>query len=171
VQTPLDWAQAAQDSITAIRATGATQEILVSGTDWDGASNWTTDGNATILASNVNDPLNNMAFEVHQYFDNNTGTSTSVSSPMVGPDSLAAITAWAASTGNKLFLGEFGSGGDSASLAALTNTLDFLKANANVWQGGTYWAGGPTMGNYIFNPDPVNGVTSPQASVLALYTP
>lgn len=171
VQSAQDWAQAAQASVTAIRATGATQEILVSGTDWDNGYNWTQDGNATIVAANVTDPLHKMAFEIHQYFDNNTGTSTNVESLTAGPDRLADVTAWAQNTGNKLFLGEFGSGQDASSLTALTNTLDYLKAHSDVWQGGTYWAGGPNMSNYIFNPDPQHGVTSQQASVLSHYTP
>jgi len=32
-----------------------------------------------------------------------------------------------------------------------------------VWQGGTYWSGGPWMGSYMFNADPANGVSTAQA--------
>ena len=170
-QTATQWSAAAQDSVTAIRDAGASGEILVSGSYWDGAHDWTTTDNASIMLSNVTDPLNNMAFEVHQYFDDNSGTSTNVASPTVGPDRMSDATAWARDAGVKMFLGEFGSGNDTASLTALSNTLAYMQANSDVWQGGTYWAGGPMEGSYMFNPDPSHGVTSAQGAVLAQYAP
>ncbi len=166
-QTPAAWAVAAQDAVNAIRATGAAQEILVSGSDWDTASSWVSSGNAATVGE-ITDPLNNVVFEVHQYFNpGSTGTSTAVVSPEIGPQSLASITQWAAANGRKLFLGEFGAGSDPASLTALGNTLNYLNANAGVWQGGTYWAGGPWLGNYMFSADPQNGAEAPQTAVLA----
>ncbi len=164
---PATWAVAAQGAVNAIRATGASQEILVSGSDWDTASSWVSSGNAATVGK-ITDPLNNMLFEVHQYFNpGSTGTSTAVVSPDIGPESLASITRWAEENGRKLFLGEFGAGSDPASLTALSNTLNYLNANADVWQGGTYWAGGPWMGNYRFSADPKNGVEAPQTALLA----
>jgi endoglucanase len=166
-QTPAAWAVAAQDAVSAIRASGATQEILVSGSDWDTASSWVSSGNAATVGE-ITDPLNKIVFEVHQYFDaGSTGTTTQVLSPDIGPESLAAVTQWAEENGKKLFLGEFGAGRDSASLTAEGNTLNYLNANADVWQGATYWAGGPWMGNYMFSADPQNGVEAPQTAVLA----
>jgi endoglucanase len=166
-QTPAAWAVAAQGAVNTIRATGAAQEILVSGSDWDGASSWVSSGNAATVGE-ITDPLNNLVFEAHQYFNpGSTGTSTAVVSPDIGPQSLAAITQWAGANGKRLFLGEFGAGNDPASLTALGNTLNYLNANATVWQGGTYWAGGPWMGNYMFSADPQNGVEAPQTAVLA----
>jgi endoglucanase len=166
-QTPAAWAVAAQGAVNTIRATGAAQEILVSGSDWDGASSWVSSGNAATVGE-ITDPLNNLVFEAHQYFNpGSTGTSTAVVSPDIGPQSLAAITQWAGANGKKLFLGEFGAGSDPASLTALGNTLNYLNANATVWQGGTYWAGGPWMGDYMFSADPQNGVEAPQTAVLA----
>ena len=168
VQTPAAWAVAAQDAVNAIRATGASQEILVSGSDWDTASSWISSGNAATVGE-ITDPDNNIVFEVHQYFDTgSSGTSTQVVSPDIGPESLAAITQWAEQNGKKLFLGEFGNGDDSLSLTAESNTLNYLNANANVWQGATYWAGGPWMGSYMFSADPQsNGAEAPQTGVLA----
>jgi endoglucanase len=166
-QTATAWAASAQAAVTAIRATGAAQEILVSGTEWDGGSSWISSGNAAALV-NINDPDNNVVYEVHEYFDGNaSGTSTSVVSSMIGPDRLAAITQWAQENGKKLFLGEFGAGSDPASLAALSNTVSYINANSNVWQGGTYWAGGPWNANYMFSADPQNGVEAAQTAILA----
>ena len=166
-QTPAAWAVSAQDAVNAIRATGAGQEILVSGSDWDTASSWISSGNAATVGK-ITDPGNNMAFEVHQYFDQgSTGTNTAILSPNIGPESLAAITQWAAENSKKVFLGEFGNGSDAAGLTAETNTLNYLNANADVWQGATYWAGGPWMGSYMFSADPQNGVEAAQTAVLA----
>ena len=168
-QTAAQWAVAAQGAVDAIRGAGATQEILVSGTGWDEGKDWTSSGNAAAMGS-VTDSGHNMAFEVHQYFDDGSGTSTAVASPTVGPDRLADVTAWAKATGNQLFLGEFASGADAASTTALANTLDYLKANSGTWQGGSYWGAGWQDG-YMFNPDPSHGVASAQAGVLAAYAP
>lgn len=51
-QTAAQWAPMAQDSVNAVRAAGATsQEILVPGTGWDNAKDWSaTSDNATIVA-------------------------------------------------------------------------------------------------------------------------
>ena len=168
-QTATQWAAAAQGAVDAIRGAGATQEILVSGTGWDEGKDWTSSGNAAAMAT-VHDSLGNMAFEVHQYFDDGSGTSTAVSSPTVGPDRLADVTAWARTGGEHLFLGEFASGADAAGTAALGNTLAFMKGNADVWQGGSYWGAGWQDG-YMFNPDPTHGVASAQSAVLSAYAP
>jgi len=167
VQTAAQWATSAQSAVNAIRSAGATQEILTPGTSYTGAWTWVSSGNS-VNVGNVTDPNHNMVFEVHQYFDSDgSGTSTNVVSPTVGPDRLTAVTEWAQNTGNKLFLGEFGTGSDPASLTVLHNTLTFLNAHSNVWQGGTYWTGGPWLGGYMFSAEPQNGSTAPQTSQLA----
>ncbi|MBW4021950.1 MAG: cellulase family glycosylhydrolase [Proteobacteria bacterium] len=166
-QTATQWAASAQAAVTAIRATGATQEILVSGSEWDGGSSWISSGNAAALV-NIQDPANNLGYEVHEYFDTAaTGTSTMVVSPTIGPERLADITQWAEEYGKKLFLGEVGAGSDPTSLTALSNTLNYINANSSVWQGATYWAAGPWNSNYMFSANPQNGHEAPQAAVLA----
>src|SRR5690606_35093857 len=70
-----DWVEAANAAIAAIRETGAEQLILVPGNHWTGAHSWTKTDNATALLS-IDDPNDNYAFEVHQYFDaNHSGSS------------------------------------------------------------------------------------------------
>lgn len=172
VQTPAQWVQPVNDAIASIRAAGATQEILVPGTAYTGGSSWVTSGNAAIFAANVVDPGHNMAFEIHQYSDaDGSGSSTAVVSPTIGADRLQAVTAWAEQTGNKLFLGEFGAGQDSASITNLTNMLGFMQQHTDVWQGGTEWGGGPWWGSYGFATDPTGGVTTPQVATLAAFAP
>ncbi|KAH6909107.1 endoglucanase [Coprinopsis sp. MPI-PUGE-AT-0042] len=51
---------ASQASVNAIRATGATQLILVEGTAWTGAWSWVYSGNAAGFL-NIKDPANNFA--------------------------------------------------------------------------------------------------------------
>ena len=168
-QSAQNWATTEETAVMAIRNAGATsQEILASGTGYDGGSTWISSGNAAVLASTVIDPDKNMAFEVHTYFDSDgSGTSSSVVSPTIGVDRLTDVTNWAKTNGVKLFLGEFGAASDPASLTTLTNTLAFVQQNNDVWQGGTYWAGGAWWGSYPFSVEPANGVDKPQMAVLS----
>ena len=116
-QSASAWLVSVNDAIAAIRNSGATQEILVPGSYWDGAWTWTTTDNAAVIGTGVHDPLHNYAFEVHQYLDaDGSGTHPGTSSPNLGVERLTAITQWAESTDNHLFLGEVGVSTDQTSL-------------------------------------------------------
>lgn len=165
------WLGMVNDAINAIRATGATQQILVPGVDWSAGDRWLTNGNASVLgkAGAIVDPLKNFAFEVHQYLDANTsGTGSSVVSETIGADRLAAVTDWARANGYKLYLGETGVADNQPSLAALDTMMHFLKGNEDVWQGVSYWAAGSVwQGNYIYSVQPMKGaIDSGQMDVL-----
>ncbi len=167
-QTPAQWLGPANAAIAAIRAAGARQEILVPGTFHTNGESWVSQGNAAQFADRVVDPLRRVVFEIHQYNDaDQSGASTVPASPTIGAERLAAVTAWAEATGQRLFLGEFGAGPDAASLQAMTNQLAFMQAHARVWQGGTAWAGGPWWppGN-PWALDNVGGVPVAQVRVL-----
>ena len=41
-----------------------------------------------------------------------------------------------------------------------------MQQHTNVWQGVTYWAGGPWWGDYMFSIEPQNGVDKPQMAIL-----
>ncbi|WP_158746044.1 glycoside hydrolase family 5 protein [Acidisphaera sp. L21] len=172
-QTPAQWLAPANAAITAIRSTGARQEILVPGTYHTNGAAWVRQGVAAEFADKIVDPANNFAFEVHQYNDGDqSGGSTIPASPTIGAERLADVTAWAESHHKRLFLGEFGAGPDAPSLLAMTNQLAFMQAHANVWQGGTAWAGGPMwpQGN-PWAMDAVDGVLSPQTRALQAFVP
>ncbi|HXF89248.1 MAG TPA: cellulase family glycosylhydrolase [Xanthobacteraceae bacterium] len=169
-QSATQWLQSANAAIDAIRDAGATQKILVPGTYWDGAWTWVSSDNDTVVGAGVVDPLNNYAFEVHQYLDSDgSGTSPNVVSANVGVQRLTAVTEWAKATGNMLFLGEFGVSKNSTSLQALDNMLNYMHQHQDVWLGATYWAGGPWWGNYMFSIEVANGVDKPQMDVLEKY--
>jgi len=170
-QTAAQWAPMAQDSLNAIRAAGATsQEILVPGTDWENAKDWSaTSDNATIVGK-VTDPNHNMAFEAHVYFDASSGgTDPAAVSSTIGVERITDITKWAEATGNKLFLGEFGASQQATSLSAMGNMLTYMDQHSNVWQGGAEWAAGPWWGNDMFSIEPSNGVDKPQMGVLSQH--
>ena len=166
------WLSAANSAIQAIRATGAdSQKILVSGIDYDSTTNWLTSGNASVLGNGIVDPANNFAFEVHEYLDSDgSGVGSDTVSTSIGVDRMQAITEWARDTGHQLFLGEFGANTDPTATTALGNMLSYMKANSNVWLGGTYWEAS-TSYNYYFNIAPTNGVASAQMNVLDQYAP
>lgn len=167
IQTATEWLSSANAAIAAIRSAGATQQILVPGSYYDGAWTWTTSDNAAVIGTGVQDPLHNYAFEVHQYLDfDGSGTHPGVVSPTIGIERVTAVTQWAEATGNHLFLGEVGVSADQTSLTALDGMLSYILQHTNVWEGVTYWAGGPWWGTYMFSIEPEGGVDKPQMAIL-----
>jgi endoglucanase len=168
-QPASEWLGSANAAIAAIRAAGASQEILVPGSYWDGAWTWTTSDNAAVIGTGVQDPAHNFAFEVHQYLDaDGSGTHAGVVSAEIGVERLTAITQWAEATSHRLFLGEVGVATDQTSLTALDRMLSYMQQHTDVWQGVTYWAGGPWWDTppYMFSIEPQNGVDKPQMAIL-----
>ena len=76
------------------------------------------------------------------------------------------ITQWAVEHNQRLFLGEVGVDQQPISLEALDKMLSYMQQHTNVWQGVTYWAGGPWWGDYMFSIEPQNGVDKPQMAIL-----
>src|SRR5262245_30687839 len=166
-QTPAAWLVSINAAIAAIRATGATQEVLVPGTDWDGGWTWLTSNNAAVIGTGVVDSGHNFAFEVHQYLDpNGGGEEPGTVSATTGVERLTDITQWAEVNGARLFLGEVGVSTDQTSLSALDNMLTYMQQHT-VWQAAVYWAGGPWWDDdYMFSIEPLNGVDRPQMDIL-----
>ncbi|WP_336965001.1 cellulase family glycosylhydrolase [Sphingobium aquiterrae] len=171
--TAAQWLDIANEGIAAIRATGATQQILVPGVHWSGGSTWTTSDNASVLGAPgaIIDPLHNFAFEIHQYLDDTSGTHDWVVSPTIGVERLTDVTAWAREAGVPLYLGEFGVTASDTALSALANMMDFLKANADVWQGVSYFSAGTVwQDNYMFSAQPrLSVLDAAQMDVLEQY--
>src|SRR3954447_8710462 len=175
-QTATVWLGSANAAIAAIRSAGAMQEILVPGTGWDGAWSWTSadTNNATVMGPGVVDPGHNFAFEVHQYLDSDSsGTHPGVVSPTIGVERLTAITQWAEANSYRLFLGEVGVDQQPISLEALDRMLSYMHQHTDVWQGVTYWAGGPWWPadyRFLIEPlhvdDPNNYGDKPQMGIL-----
>jgi endoglucanase len=170
-----DWLAAANDAIAAIRATGATQLVLVPGNAWTGAHSWFQDWygtpNATVMTGVV-DPADHYAIELHQYLDADfSGTAATCQSGTIGSEKLAPVTTWAREHGIELVLGELGGGSDATCLAAIDDMLDHIDANLDVWRGWTWWAAGPWWNNYMFDLDPPGGGDAPQLPTLLEHVP
>jgi len=167
------WLSAANAAIAAIRAAGATNLILVPGNAWTGASTWNANWygtpNATVML-NVVDSGNNYAYEVHQYLDSDSsGTSPACVSTSIGVERLTAFTAWLNTNGKRGFLGEFAGADNATCKAAVTNMLQYMQSNNNVWIGWTWWAAGPWWEDYMYTIEPKAGVDRPQMNWLAPF--
>jgi len=165
------WLASANAAIAAIRATGAGNLVLVPGNAWTGAhswsENWYGSSNAQVMLG-VKDPANRYAYEVHQYLDGDySGRSDQCQSTTVGSQALAGFTQWLRANGKQGFLGEFAGGNNDTCRAAVSDLLDHLDANKDVWVGWTWWAAGPLWGDYIFTLEPSNGIARPMMAVLA----
>lgn len=143
---PAVWLDAANQAIAGIRAVGARNLILVPGTHWSGVVTWAEDfgrgSNATVMLEVV-DPIDNYAFEVHQYMDKDlSGTNEACVNADLAVDGIAKLSEWLRSHGKRAFLGEFGGSGEAECLAGLKRMTDQMARDSDVWLGWTYWAGG-----------------------------
>jgi endoglucanase len=169
------WLQAANGAIAEIRKTGAKNLILVPGVGWSSARSWGGGGYGTPNSEamlKVEDPADNFAYEVHQYFNADwTGASPDCQSVDVGVASLSPVTEWAKQHGKRAFLGEVGVGSGSTCLDALDRVMAYMSENSEVWLGWTYWAGGAWWPkDYFTNLQPLDGKDRPQMGVLKKYT-
>lgn len=169
-----DWVTAANGAIQAIRASGATNTITVSGNGYDTASgwndNWYGSPNGNQLLKIV-DPLDKVVFEAHQYMDaDGSGTSPACVSATVGSTRLAAFTGWLRVNKKRGFLGEFGAGANANCLAAIDDMLTFVDTYSDVYLGWTWWAAGPWWGDYFSSVEPGDGgADKPQMPVLVKH--
>lgn len=167
----VQWFNGAQAAVLAIRATGATNLIMVEGNGWSGAESWTSDwyDTATPKVSNatawktINDPIGNTALEVHSYFDANAGGGANdIVSPTIGVERLKVTVDWARAHGVKVHLSEFGANVNAANAqVAVTNLLKYIDANQDVVIGWAWWAYGPPAwwSGYTFTLDPKSNYT------------
>jgi endoglucanase len=83
-----------------------------------------------------------------------------------GEKALEGITRWLRNNKHRAFLGEFAGADNPVCLAALDRMLKYVKANADVWMGWTYWAAGAWWGNYKFSVHPSPKGPRPQMKLL-----
>jgi endoglucanase len=164
------WYSGSVSAITAIRAAGASQTILIPGTFWSGAHAWVSSGNALTWSGFNGDPLRNFVFEMHQYLDRD---SSGTNDPCTKNSYLRLKTAtdWLNLNGFKGFLGEFGWTTDLSCIEEGPALMDHLSVNSNVWMGWTWWTAGPWYpATYRFMLNPLDFtapiVDRPQMAVL-----
>jgi endoglucanase len=168
------WLEAANIAVAEIRKTGAANLILVPGNGWSSARDWTSSSYGTSNSKvmlKIEDPANNFAYDVHQYFDPDfTGTSAKCQSIDVALSALKPVMEWSRQHDQRLFLGEFGVGPSKSCLTLLDRVMRFLRQNQDVWLGWAYWAGGEWWpADYFTNIQPADGQEKPQMSVLQNY--
>ncbi len=164
------WLSIANEAIAAIRREGADQLVLVPGIAYTGAHSWMSEGNAAM--GNATDPANNMAFEVHQYFDeDSSGTSPVAMNARIGSERIEEFQRWARRNRVRAFLGEFGAAPNDIALQAMDDLCQTLAANADVWLGWAAWAGGGYWPeDYDLSLDPTkDGRMRPQVESLTRY--
>ena len=175
------WLSAANAAVAAIRDAGAINLILVPGVNWTSSFSWCEDygygANADVMAGIV-DPADNVAVEVHLYFDaDNSGTTSNVVSPTVGRERLADFVFWCRTHGVRGFLGEVGAPATDEGDAVLDDTLSYIETEADdVFLGWTYWAAGQWWPeDYLFSiqPDDPTDLTQEdrQLTVMSPYLP
>ncbi|KFB70065.1 glycoside hydrolase family 5 protein [Candidatus Accumulibacter vicinus] len=165
------WVNAANAAIQGIRATGATNTIMIPGNAWTGAWSWTQNWYGTPNAEamkKIVDSGNNIVFEVHQYLDSDSsGTSATCVSTEIGVERLKNFTEWLRINRKRGFLGEFAGANNETCKQAVSNMLTNVEANADVWLGWAWWSAGPWWGDYMFSIEPgSDGIDKPQMSVL-----
>jgi endoglucanase len=164
------WVGAANAAIAGIRASGATNIILVPGNRYTGAHSWavSNDGNGRSNADallNIVDSGNNFIIEMHQYLDSDySGTQTACVSNTWGSDALVTATSWLRTNKLKGFIGEFGGGANTQCYDSIDLMLAYMENNADVWTGWTWWSAGPWWGSYFLSIEPSSGVAAAQFS-------
>lgn len=166
------WADVAGRAVTAIRATGAKNLILVPGVIWSGAHSWRkkvgVESNAEAMTGFV-DPANNFAFDFHQYFDaNSSGMGAICVSPAEAARRLAVASDWLSETGNRGFLSEFGVHPGAECQATLRAALTHLRQRPE-WLGWTLWASAQWFGTYPMNIYPLMDPPSPTLATMKTF--
>jgi endoglucanase len=185
----MQWWTTAQAALSAIRATGSTQRILVPGTDYTAASQWTDDWYDTAQPARSNaygylnangagkplaDPVGNTVVEVHTYLDpDEGGVSSEITSVTAAREHLAVAVAEARKQGYRLFLGEIGmyegrlTNDGHRAADAWRDFVNYANANSDILLGWTWWAAGAPgwwddvadNGGGHYSVTPTNGTT------------
>jgi endoglucanase len=156
------WAQASALASQAIRATGATQTIIVSQTGYSSMD--ALQAEFASLQSQVTG-LTNFMVDVHVYYDNLYDVSTANGACVSGPKVLAQmadVTTLLRSAGMKAIVGEFVTNRLASCNQVAQDIANLAVANSDVWQGLIAWGGGANYAPYSKDiisllPDPVIG--------------
>ncbi|KAB8349666.1 hypothetical protein FH972_023684 [Carpinus fangiana] len=147
-----NWAGVVQDAVTAIRNAGATsQTILLAGTSFASAGGFgDQSGPALSGVKNPDGSVDNLVYEVHQYFDSDTsGTHTECSVDNAG--TFSALGDYLRGAGRKAFVGEIGGGDNQGCYDLIGASLDVINQYSDVYLGWTSWAAGNWWPEYELN--------------------
>jgi hypothetical protein len=148
-----NWVAACQLAVNAIRAAGATtQMIILPGNTWTHPEAWSSGSNAEMLA--ITDPASSdkslLVLDAHQYFDSDgSGTSTSCSTNNLSV--FQTFVAWLRTNGRTAILSEFGGGNNAECATYISAALSYLLDNSDVLLGFTAWSAGAFDTTYALN--------------------
>jgi endoglucanase len=147
-QSATMWRDAAIAAYNAIRATGSNHLILIPCRGFYTRANKWAETQTTIWDAWLATNPTNFMFEMHQYLDPaNAGESPIVEADK-GATTLVTATDWCRARGVKAFLAEFGwAPSDTQASGGIPSVegnalVQYMKNNADVWGGWTYWKGG-----------------------------
>lgn len=145
-----EWAATCQGAINAIRAAGATSQIiLIPGTDYTSVGAFPDDSYSYLAG--ITDPSHSgstalLYFDVHQYLDaTSSGTATTCTTN--GVSNLETLNSLLAGAGRYAFLSETGGGSTSSCETDLGQELAYIKSAGN-FKGFTAWAAGSFATDY-----------------------
>jgi len=158
------WATSVQAAVTAIRAAGATSQIiLMPGSSYSSAQTLPTEAGPYLLT--VTDPIggtSKLLFDVHKYLDSdNSGTHADCVTDNTAV--LQTLVTWLQQNGNRqALLSETGGGNTASCETDLASELAFVKANSQSIVGFTIWAAGGFATSYVLSVTPnANGTDQP----------
>ena len=150
------WAVTLQGVVSAIRAAGATSQlILLPGTNYAAAGGFVA--NSAPALSTIKDADGTTAklvYDIHQYLDSDgSGTHADCVTDHVS-DNLTPLASYLRSNGRKAFLTETGGGNVADCVQYVCSELAYLNANADVYLGWQGWAAGAFATSYVLSETP-----------------
>jgi hypothetical protein len=164
---PRQWADIMQWLTNAVRArTGFLGIVHREASEFASAQNFVKNGNAVANLTSY-DPARNQVLHLHSYNDKDASGVSGTCAAGSGKARLTAATEWARANGftrangSGLFLGETAAGapsvaGQESCGPIITDELQYVLDNSDVWLGFTWWASGFGT-SYPFSLDPSNG--------------
>lgn len=148
------WKDTVQASVSAIRAAGATsQMILRPGNDWTSAGASVDKGSAAALDQVVNDgpggkDKKGLIFDFHGYFDvDHSGTSRTCATNLID-EGWARPVNFLRQHGRMALEKELGGANDDDCVKYICQALDFFNENSDVYLGWTAWSAGAFDASY-----------------------
>ncbi|MCJ1283475.1 hypothetical protein MMC26_002804 [Xylographa opegraphella] len=150
------WAVTLQGVVSAIRAAGATSQlILLPGTNYAAAGGFVA--NSAPALSTIKDAdgtTSKLIYDIHQYLDSDgSGTHADCVTDHVS-DNLTPLASYLRSNGRKAFLTETGGGNVADCVQYVCSELSYLNSNADVYLGWQGWAAGGFATSYVLSETP-----------------
>ncbi|TGO17212.1 hypothetical protein BTUL_0019g00010 [Botrytis tulipae] len=156
------WAATLQKVVTAIRQAGASNMLLLPGSDYASAGAFITDGSAAALSkvTNPDGTFTNLIFDVHKYLDSdNSGTHTECVTNNIDT-AFAPLATWLRANGRQAILSETGGGNTASCQTYLCQQVAYLNANSDVYLGYIGWSAGSFDSTYELVETPIGSGSS-----------